>query len=92
MKTLYKFHFDCGRYETLEGIFVAEDSEMEELVKSGRTVNFGEALGKHSEVYGPIEDGDYTEITKDQNFIQKMIDLDIIMGLNPVSIDKESRE
>lgn len=48
MNKLYRFEVNYGRHGSLEGLFVATEYELNLLNNS--TVNFGEALGKHSEV------------------------------------------
>lgn len=60
MKHLYKFHWDCGRSGELDGLFVATEREVEEII--GEEVYFGEVLGKHSEVYGTIEEGEIQKL------------------------------
>lgn len=53
---LWRFYWDCGRQGEVEGLFKATKEEVENVI--GKDVDFGEILGKHSEVYGTIEDGD----------------------------------
>lgn len=60
MKYLYKFYWDCGRSGELEGLFVAREKEVNEAI--GSEVYFGEVLGKHSEVYGTIEEGEIKKL------------------------------
>lgn len=55
---LWSFYWDCGRQGEVEGLFKATKEEVQDAV--GRKVYFGEILGKHSEVYGVIEEGDIT--------------------------------
>ena len=83
MKTLYKLHFDCRRAGSLNGLFIADDADMQKLVESGNDVYFGEVLGKHSDVFGPIEKEDYTEITKDPAIIKIVEDYGLEFGYNP---------
>lgn len=64
-KAIYNFHFDCGRMGDLTGSFVAEKKEIEWLINSGLEVYFGEVLGKHSEIHGPIDSTDITMISDD---------------------------
>ena len=59
-KYLWSFCWDCGRSGSLEGLFVATEKEVEEA--TGQEVYFGEALGKHSEVYGTIDEGDIFKV------------------------------
>lgn len=59
---LWRFHWDCGRHGSVE---------VEEVDAAiGKEVYFGEILGKHSEVYGIIEDGEI-EIISDDPLIVK---------------------
>jgi hypothetical protein len=60
MKYLYKFYWDCGRSGELEGLFVATEEEVNAAI--GSEAYFGEVLGKHSEVYGTIEEGEITKL------------------------------
>ena len=55
---LWSFFWDCGRQGEVEGLFKATKEEVQDAV--GRKVYFGEILGKHSEVYGVIEEGEIT--------------------------------
>jgi hypothetical protein len=55
-KYLWKFYWDCGRAGELDGLFVATEEEVE--YAKGKHAYFGEVLGKHSEVYGTIDEGD----------------------------------
>lgn len=49
-KCLWKFHWDCGRQGSVNGLFKATKEEVENAI--GNEVRFGEILGKHSEVEG----------------------------------------
>lgn len=60
MKYLYRFYWDCGRSGSLDGLFVATEREIENVV--GQEAYFGEVLGKHSEVYGTFEEGDVSKL------------------------------
>lgn len=46
---LVRYQEDFGRMGSLDGIFVCTKDELDKL--DGAYVSFGEALGKHSEVY-----------------------------------------
>lgn len=85
MKGLYSFHWDCGRMGDLTGLFVANKKAVENIID--KYVDFGEVLGKHSEVYGYIEEGDIVLETDDQDFIQKLqfhLGEETISGYNPL--------
>ena len=90
MKALYKLHFDCGRQGELNGLFICDTEKLEQLVKSEYEVYFGEALGKHSEVYGKIEECDYTLVSTDDNVIKVIEENNLENGYNPFDyIDAE---
>jgi hypothetical protein len=74
-KYLWKFYWDCGRNGDLEGLFVATEQEIQILI--GKHANFGEVLGKHSEIYGTIEEDDIEKIDLDSKAIEKVI---LILG------------
>lgn len=57
---LWRFHVDCGRHGSIESLFVATEAEIENLI--GKTVYFGEILGKHSDV----------SVTVDRDEVQRM--------------------
>lgn len=73
-KHLYTFCWS-GRSGIIEGLFVAKDYDIENLV--GKEVDFGEVLGKHSHVHGIIEDGDIEVVPVDTQTVEK---LEAIMG------------
>lgn len=84
MQAIYKFHFDAGRAGTLYGLFVADDQELLKLIQSGYHVRFGEALGKHSDISGPIEDRDITKISDQAIDIEVVQRLKLEVGHNPL--------
>ncbi len=50
---LYKYHENCGRSGSLDGIFIVDERGkacLEALMTSEVDVQFGEVLGKHSDV------------------------------------------
>lgn len=82
---LWKFSWDCGRQGEIEGLFVATEDEVNNLV--GKHVYFGEALGKHSEVSGTIEDGEITKVELDSEIVEKVATVlgKTWSGYNPLS-------
>ncbi len=68
MNQLYGFDwsFRAGR---ITGLFLATKEEIESAI--GRTVDFGEALGKHSEITGELETGDFEMINVSDDFIEE---------------------
>ncbi len=86
---LVAFNYDCGRGGSLSGTFVLDEYEwakLQALIKAGHEVYFGEVLGKHSEVCGPIEDFDIDVVTEDQDWLYKAKELGINLdiGCNPL--------
>lgn len=85
MLKLYSFYWDCGRMGNLDGLFVAEESEVAKIL--GKEVYFGEVLGKHSEIYGTVDEEDITVVSDDQEKIEWLIDViggANISGYNPL--------
>lgn len=84
-KYLWRFYWDCHRQGSVEGLFVATEKEVNDAI--GKDVYFGEILGKHSDIYGTIEDGDITKIEVDSDVVNKLIPhLGVTWsGYNPLS-------
>ena len=69
-KYLWRFYWDCGRDGSLDGLFVATENEVSELI--GKRVYFGEVLGKHSEIFGELEEGDFDKVDLDSETVTKV--------------------
>jgi hypothetical protein len=82
-KAIYKLHFDCGRQGTLDGLFIAEKDHVQTLMQKKVPVYFGEVLGKHSEVYGPIESEDITFVSDNSEAIGIIEEFQLENGHNP---------
>jgi len=81
---LWKFFWDCGRMGSLDGMFFATESQMLEMY--GNQIYFGEVLGKHSEIYGTLEEKDVELVTDDPNDIEvltRVLGTGTISGFNP---------
>lgn len=83
MVGLYKFYEDQW-YGELLGFFVADSSEVEKIM--GKTVCFGEVLGKHSCVEVDICNDNITLITEDESLIEWCINNNIVCGYNPTTM------
>ena len=83
-KYLWRFEWICGRAGCLEGLFVATKDEVKNLI--GKEIYFGEALGKHSEVYGIIKKKDIIKIDLDSETVRKVAKLlgNTWSGYNPL--------
>lgn len=92
MYKLYSFYWDCGRQGNLEGLFIADSDVVEESI--GKEVYFGEVLGKHSEVYGEIEECDLTVISEDQEKVEWLESIlgTSVSGFNPLTYIMEEDE
>jgi len=78
MLGIYTYYKDFGRMGELDGLFIADHEELLNL--DGKTIYFGEVLGKHSEVIVEFSyDEDIDVRTQDQDFIKKFQE---IMGEN----------
>lgn len=82
-RQLYKLKFDCGRQGVLEGLFFAKPEEVELAI--GREVHFGEAMGRHSEIYGTLSDKEVelVDIGEDIAVVRRHADV-ISSGYNPL--------
>lgn len=89
MKLLVKFRWDCGRQGDVDGLFIVEKDVLEKSY--GKSVYFGEILGKHSEVQGTLDQGDITVKSDDQEFIAKVEELlgSDLSGYNPFDYMQE---
>ena len=89
---LYDFYWDCGRQGDIEGRFLATEEEVKKIV--GKEVYFGEVLGKHSEIYGVMEEGEIKLVTNNQEFLKeaKRLRIDLSSGYNPLAYYDEVGE
>lgn len=83
MKSLYRMNFDCGRQGNLQGVFVAEDEDISLLISSEMVINFGEVLGKHSQIAGPLTSPEIEKITDDEKVIEVVEKYGLETGFNP---------
>ena len=93
MKKLYRFEWDVGRMGMVEGLFIAEEEAISKII--GEHIYFGEILGKHSEIYGTLDEEDLTVISEDQKFIDQIIEVFDgfnICGYNPLEYTNEDED
>lgn len=87
MKKLYQFDFDTY-YSNTEGLFVADEADVAAAI--GQTIYLGEVEGKHSEVFGPLEETDLKVVTDDPVFIRQFERLfPKGFGINPLDYTGE---
>lgn len=80
--SVFKFQTDFYRGGNLSGVFVADKQVVKFL--RGKTVYFGEALGKHSDVEVTI-DNEIIFVTANPEFVKLFQDLGLETGHNPVT-------
>lgn len=93
MKKLYKFEWEIKRGGEVEGLFIADDQTIKEAL--GKDVYFGEILGKHSEVYGTLDEEDLTVITDKPEHIamlEEIFESSTLNGYNPLEYMGEEEE
>jgi len=83
MKVIYKFEADLGRMGELNGVFVTTDDDIKTLVENETYVNFGEALGKHSEVGFNMKSEMFKRVTDNEDFIILFEEYNLENGYNP---------
>lgn len=82
MKGLYKIEADCC-YGTLSGLFIADIDKINCLLKHDIVIDFGEVLGKYSEIEFSVNDY-ITLISDDENIIKIVEDNKLEIGYNPL--------
>ena len=81
-KAIYKLNI-CGRQGELYGLFIAEKSHVRKLIDDKLQVYFGEVLGKHSEIYGSMEEKDIIFVSDSLEAIRIIEEFDLENGHNP---------
>jgi len=92
-QVLAQFFWDCGRSGIVEGVFICTKQQITDAV--GKEVYFGEILGKHSEVYGTLNDVDIEILSPDPKVIDILLGVfpdGEISGYNPLSYIQETDE
>jgi hypothetical protein len=90
MEAIYKMRFDCGRMGSLKGIFVADTEEMKKLI--GTEIYFGEVLGKHSEIEGPLDEADIELVTNEADVVEIFKKYELQSGYNPFDYIREEED
>lgn len=67
---LWRFTFDYGRMGSLFGLFIATEEDIAQAI--GKQVDFGEVLGKHSQVDGELEQGDFNKLDVTVEAVQEV--------------------
>ena len=90
MKALYEFYVNCGRDGELTGLFIADTETVKGCI--GRTVSFGEVLGKHSEVEFDLAEYMLKLITanaEDIAHMERIFKGTVQVGYNPIQCIQE---
>jgi hypothetical protein len=82
-KGIYRLNFDCGRMGDLSGIFIANKEHVKVLIENKIQVYWGEVLGKHSEIYGPVDESEIVLVSDSPEAIKVIEDLGLENGYNP---------
>jgi hypothetical protein len=95
MYQLIKFRADYGRMGDIEAVFISTKESMKTL--KGKTIYFGEILGKHSDIDYEFDAKDFKVISEDQEFIGNLKSIfgnsETIIGYNPFDyIDEDEEE
>ena len=89
-KAVYKYYVDCGRMGDISSVFVASKERVKATM--GKTIYFGEVLGKHSEIYGPLEEHEITMVTDDPAVVSLFEEHKLDTGLNPLNYIQEENQ
>jgi hypothetical protein len=81
-KGIYRFDQDFGRMGGLDGVFVATDEEV--LAATGKVARFGEALGKHSDVWCELDADNVKLLTDEPSAVDVVEKYRLGTGYNPL--------
>lgn len=71
----------------ISSVFVEDSERVEATI--GKTIYFGEVLGKHSEIYGPLERSELTLVTDNLDFVKLFEEFKLATGPNPFQYIQE---
>jgi len=89
MKKLFKFDFYKGRGGKIDGLFIATQEEVDSVI--GKEVGLGDALGKHSDVYGTVEMSAIENVEINNEAVEFLYEKygSTISGYNPIDYVEE---
>lgn len=92
MSNLYSFYWDVRRMGSVEGLFICDPETLESHY--GKSVYFGEILGKHSDIYGTLDREDIKLVSDDQDKVAWLEGLlgETVSGYNPLDYIEEQEE
>ena len=83
MKAVCKFYWEFRRSgNSVEGLFIADSDDVKWVLDNKVEVDLGEAAGKHSEVFGPLEGEEITIVSTDVEVVE-IIEKHAQSGYNP---------
>ncbi len=83
MKKLYKYQESFGRMGDLSGVFIADEKEIAAI--RDKKINFGEILGKHSDITGTMSSEYLFELSDKKDLIKLFQEHVGTVGINPLS-------
>lgn len=88
---LYKMTWDAGRMGCLTGVFLAEPEKVAATI--GKEIYFGEVLGKHSEICGPLGADEVKALDVPDDFVKEFAKhFPKGFGYNPLEYIASERE
>ena len=81
MRTIYKMVLDCGRQGVVSGIFAADSDDFRVIL--GKKFYMDDVLGKHSEICGVFDEGDFQVVTDDKGAVDIFDTYQLACGYNP---------
>jgi hypothetical protein len=82
-EAVYKLNFSCGKQGDLTGVFIAKKNHIKILLENKIEVYFGEVLGKHSRIYGKIEEKNIELVSDSSEVIDVIKTHKLENGFNP---------
>lgn len=76
MKKIYRFYVDMHRMGEIESVFIADEKKVNALI--GKEIEFGEILGKHSDIILELKKEHLKIVTDDQEKIKIVESLNIL--------------
>ena len=87
---LWRWSWDVGRSGELESVFTATRAEVEALY--GQYIEFGEVLGKHSDVQGTLEEDEFEVLSEDPQLVELFRKYVGSTGHNPLDYYTEDED
>lgn len=82
-KAIFKFKADFNRNGSLEGVFISTKEKVDVLINNIVTVDFGEVLGKHSDVHCDITNENLVFVSDNEKIVELFEQHDLESGYNP---------